>query len=161
MMSWVYVKFFIVMVVTSLMLVACTDEEVPDEQQVRNTIVQLETAIESGSVQQAVKLLSTDYSDKFHPRRGAAARSLFGYMQRHRNINLFSLVKQIDIADDGASAKVVVQVALTGVPVKSKETLFSIKADFYRFEIELKSIDDLWLISTAHWQRGALDLFED
>jgi hypothetical protein len=45
-----------------------------------------------------------------------------------------------------------VLVAMTGVPVESLETLVSLKADLYRFDLQLLNDDD-WQIRRAAWQR--------
>jgi len=129
------------------------------EQQIGRTISEFESAVEAGSVKQAADWLDSAYSDKRHQTKRAATATLFAYMRRHRNIHLFSVIQQIELDDAGLSAKVVVQLALSGVPVNSKKTLYSIKADLYRFDLVLKHTDDQWLIHSARWRPSNLDVF--
>ena len=136
-----------------LMLAACSSEQDSVEARVRTLIGQIEESIESRSVREAVEHLHADYSDPRHINRRAAGASLFGLVQRHRTIHLFSLIKTVKPADDQASAEAVVYVAMTGVPVESIDALISLKADLYRFELGLVEEGGEWRVNRSRWER--------
>ncbi len=56
-------------------------------------------------------------------------------------------------------AEVVAYVAMGGVPMDSVETAVSVKADLYRFDVQLVQGEDDWLITRARWQRAPAELF--
>ncbi|MCP5316087.1 MAG: hypothetical protein H6955_21205 [Chromatiaceae bacterium] len=139
-----------------LAVVGCADDTTP-EQAIRALVDGVEVAVESGSVRDAAVFLHDDYQDRFHPNRPAAMRSLLGYLHRHRDIHLLTVVRTIDVAPDGEHADAVVYVAMTGTPVESVETLIALKADAYRFDLQLARQDDEWRVRSAQWRRVAVD----
>ena len=141
------------LVASILLMSACAGPQDTPEARVRQLIEGVEQAVESGSVKAAAELLHADYSDRWHPDRRAAARSLFGYLRRHDNIHLFTLIKSIAVAPAEDAADAVVFVAMSGVPVESVETLVSVKADLYRFDVNLAVADGDWLVRSARWSR--------
>ncbi len=134
-------------------LIACGDESTPEEQ-VRATIDGMAEAVEARSVQRSADYLHDDYSDQWHPNRRAAVQSLFGYLRGHSDIHLFTLVRSIDVSEPGDSATAIVFVATAGVPVESLDALVSIKADLYRFDIEVVPADEHWQVAKARWARA-------
>ena len=137
-----------------LVLAACGGPDDTPEAQVRQLIDAMEQAVESGSVKDATGLLHSDYSDRWHPDRRAAARSLFGYLRRHDNIHLFTLIKSIVVTPSQDAADAVVYVAMSGTPVDSIEALVSVKADLYRFDVSLATLDGDWRVRSARWERA-------
>lgn len=144
----------VALVILMLALAACGEPEDTPEEQVRQLIDAMEQAVEVGSVKGAAGLLHSDYRDRWHPDRRAAARSLFGYMRRHDNIHLFTLIKSITVKPSQDAADAVVYVAMSGMPVESVETLVSVKADLYRFDVSLATLDGDWRVRTASWERA-------
>ena len=136
-----------------LMFAACSSDQDSVEARVRNLIVQIEQTIESRSAREVVDYLHADYSDPRHINRRAAGSSLFGLLQRHRTIHLFTLIKTVTPGADQASAEAVVYVAMTGVPVESIDALISLKADLYRFELGLVEEGGDWQVIRSRWQR--------
>ena len=137
-----------------VLLSACGGPDDTPEARVRQLIGAMEQAVESGSVKSAAELLHADYSDQWHPDRRAASRSLFGYLRRHDNIHLFTLIKSIAMTPAQDAADAVVYVAMSGMPVESVETLMSVKADLYRFDVNLATVDGDWLVRSARWTRA-------
>jgi len=140
-----------------LVLAGCTDSESP-EQQVRDVLTAMQTAVESGSVIEASELLDPGYRDLHHPNKRAAARSLFAYTRRHRNIHLFVRIQSVDVAAHERSAEAVLQVAMTAEPADSTEHLLALKADLYRFEVQLvwNRDEEAWRIASSTWRRANL-----
>lgn len=142
-----------------VMLSACADDPGSPEQQVRDALQAMETAVEEGSIKDAAALLHADYRDSLHSRKREAVASLFAYLRRHRSIHLFTVVRSVDLAADARHAEVVAYVAMGGVPMDSVETAVSVKADLYRFDVQLVQGEDDWLITRARWQRAPAELF--
>jgi len=136
-----------------LLLAACSTEQSSPEQQVRTLIESVQQSVEEGSVRKAGDLLHEGYSDPRHANRHAAMRTLFGITQRHRGVHLFTVIKTIDLMAQQDSADAVVYVAMTGVPVESMQALVSLKADLYRFDLELVEENGQWLVLSARWER--------
>jgi hypothetical protein len=141
-------------------LAACSSDSHTPEQRVRAVIEAMEIAVESGSVKQTSALLAETYSDGWHPNKRAAIGSLFAYLRRHRSVHLFVLIKSIELGAEANTANAVAYVAMTGVPVRSVETLFSLKADLYRFDVRLSSVDGEWRVSGSRWERASLTVLE-
>ena len=139
--------------VSVLMLSACGGEEPSAEERVRALIEAMQHAVEAGSAQQSADFLHPDYTDPWHDSRRAALRSLFGVMRRHRDINLFTLVKVVELTPRQDRASAVVFVAMTGIPVQSMDALLSLQADLYRFELELAEEKGEWRILNSRWER--------
>jgi len=85
-------------------------------------------------------------------------RSLFAYTRRHRDIHLFARIHEIEIAPDQRLAGAVVLAAITGKPVDTEQQLLALKADLYRFELNLARNDNEhgWHIISSRWQRADL-----
>ena len=135
------------------LLAGCGQEQQTPEQQIRQRIDALVEAVEARESLALNDFLHPDYADSRHPDRRTALRTLLGYLLRHRGIHLFTLVRSIDYVEDAQAAHVTVLVAMTGVPVESLETLVSLKADLYRFDVQLLNDDD-WQVRSAEWQRA-------
>ena len=85
-------------------------------------------------------------------------RSLFAYTRRHRDIHLFTRIHEIEMAPDQRLARTVVLAAITGKPVDTEQQLLALKADLYRFELDLACDDNEhgWHIISSRWQRADL-----
>lgn len=136
-----------------LLLAACAGEQPTPEERVRSVVAAMETAVEGGSMQQAAELLDSQYKDRWHTNRAMAIRSLLGLTRRHSNIHLFSVIKAVEVLPQGDAASALVYVAMTGIPVESIDALVSLKADLFRFEIQLKEADGEWRIVSSEWER--------
>lgn len=136
-----------------LLLAACGGGELAPEDRVRGVIEAMEAAVEAGSMQQAAALLDSQYKDRWHANRPMAIRSLLGFTRRHSNIHLFTVIKTVDVVPQGDAASALVYVAMTGIPVESIETLISLKADLYRFDVRLTKADGEWRIIGSEWER--------
>jgi hypothetical protein len=141
------------LLVFCLTLAACSGDQLSTEERVRALIDGMEQSIEAGSVRKTVNFLHADYKDPRHTGRQAAGRTLFGIMQRHRDIHLFTLTKTVELTPQQDSAKAVVFVAMSGIPVESVEALISVKADLYRFDLVLVEEQGEWHILSSRWQR--------
>lgn len=136
-----------------LLLGACSDEPESTEDQLRAVVSAVEQAVEEGSVKQAAEYLHPDYRDTRHARKREAVASLFGYLRRHRHVHLFTSVRDIELTPTEESAQIAVLVAMAGVPLQSIETVLSVKAELYRFDLGFTRDGADWLILSSRWER--------
>lgn len=130
------------------------------EEQIRSMITAMETAVEQRSLDNVKDLVDSEYKDEWNGNRRAALRALLFYFQGHQSIHLLTRISDIKLSDDAKSASVTVYVGMTGDPVEQSESLIDINADLYRFDIDLITDGDNWLVSSASWQRARLENFE-
>jgi hypothetical protein len=125
------------------------------EQPIRDLFATLEASAEAGETAPFRDALVGTYADSRHPNRAAALRSLGAYLRYYDNLHLFSVIRSIDIATDGERAEAVVFVALTAIPVESVSQLVSVKADAFRFDVQLVRDDGRWQVAVSEWRRIA------
>ncbi len=143
-----------VIISLATLLAACGGDQASPEQRIRDLIDAVEAHVEAGELRALDQYLHADYSDQRHRTKLNALGTLFALLRRHRSVHLFTLVNAVEF-DAGAEgrANAVVYVAMTGVPVASMETLISLKADLYRFDIELQEADGQWQVLASRWDR--------
>ena len=141
--------------VLAALLIGCADESSP-EAQIRQLLDDFVEAVETRALRDATELLADDYHDRYHGNRAAAMRSLLAYTQRQRQLHLFRYVDGIDVETGSSRARAVVYVAITRVPAETRETLVSMNAELYRFDIEMRVDDGRWRVVTAAWGRAGL-----
>jgi hypothetical protein len=137
------------------MLIACGDGGTPQER-IRTLVSSMQSAIERGSLGDASELLAENYRDNVHADRKAAIRSLFVYLRRNRNIHLFVRVSDIRMQEEGKRARMVAYAAMTAKPVDSPQGLIPLKADLYRFDVDLQLDDGEWRFLSARWRPALL-----
>lgn len=137
---------------------ACSNDSESPQAQIRARIAELVQAIESGEARQVEDWLSPDYSDQRHANRREALASLFLYTRRNRNIHLFTHEHDLEVGPELLQAELVIDVAMTARRVTEVRELRGLRADLYRFQIELRraSVDDQWTIQATQWRRSEL-----
>jgi len=140
------------------LLSACSEQELSPEEQVIQAIESLQAAVEAGSLSEASGWIAGNYRDRYHPDKRAAVSALFRYTRRHKNLYLFSRIQEVEILPGGTRATAVVQVAMTAQPVESAQTLLQLKADLYRFDVQLAWNEDenTWQVTGSSWKRANL-----
>ncbi|MEZ5588572.1 MAG: hypothetical protein R3E46_15995 [Sedimenticolaceae bacterium] len=138
----------------ALLLCACSGGQDAPQDRIRASIGALQQAVQDGSLKQAAGYLHPNYQDERHANKAAALRSLFAYLRRHDAIHLFVRITSIEVAPQQQTAQAVAYVAMAGVPVASVETLVSVEADLYRFELQLEEYDGSWIVRRADWRRA-------
>ena len=144
----------------ALGLAGCS-EDPPAEDRLKQAIAAVVKAVEQGESREAGDLLHPDYRDDRHPDKRSALASLFWYTRQHRNIHLFTLVHDVEIDEGAGEARTTVLVAMAGVPLESVETVISVRADLYRFDVDWRLEVDDWLVSSSRWQRADLSSLSD
>ena len=155
-------KTLYIIILLLIFLPGCADKADDPKKQIRTVIDKLELAVEKRSVALFKEHISVDYKDKRHSDRQRAIGSLFRYFQRNKNINLFTRIRNIEINEKNPEHAIAsVNVAMTGTQVDSTEKLLTLKADVFRFDIDLENTDDQWLITGAEWKRIDVKAFLD
>ena len=137
-------------------LAGCGGEQSSPEHQIRELIAAMEQAVEAGSIRDAAEFIDPDYRDARHAGKREAVATLFAYLRRHRQIHLFTLIRELTLTTDHAGASVIVYVAMSGTPIESMESVISVKADLYRFDVHLAIRDEAWRIISSQWRRADL-----
>ena len=148
------------LLLASALLASCGGDPASPEERIGALIDAMEQAVETGSVEQAAVLLHPNYRDDIYPNKFAAMRILAAYLRRHSGIHLFSVVDTIDLAPDGAGANSVIYFAMIGVAVDSVETLSRLRADLYRFDVELGLLEGDWRILHGRWERADIAMLQ-
>ena len=147
------------LVVCCLLLLGCADEGLSPEAQLRETIEAIASAMEAGEVKQVGENIADDYRDNRHPDKRSAIATLFWYLRQHRSIHLFTLVRSLQLDDSDQTARSVVMVAMAGMPIVSRDSLVSLSADLYRFDVTWRYEAGHWRVTGSQWQRATLDDF--
>lgn len=135
-----------------LLLAACGSDESSPEQQVRNTLAAIKLAAEERSMSDFMDHIADDYSDHKGNDKDAIRRIVQLLFLRNQSINIFTLVRSIDINDSIAAVEVSAAMASRGVDLTLETN--RIKADTHQFSLVLQHENDDWLIQSVSWQRG-------
>ena len=140
-------------------LAGCAGAPDDPERQIRDLVATLEQSAEARETGPFRDALVETYADNRHRNRAAALQSLRAYLHYYGNLHLFSVVRSIDVDAAGERAEAVVFVALTAIPVESVGQLVSVKADAFRFDVQLVHDDDRWQVAASAWRRVGSDDF--
>lgn len=147
--------FFLLLIMLLTALVACGEEQTP-EQQVRQYIATAKAAAEGRDVIALSELISERYSDAGRRDRRAVVGLITGYFLRHKNIHLFTQIKEIAFPVTDVT-KVKLYVAMAGTPVTGAQALIDLRADLYQFDLTLLKESDDWRLQNASWQRASIE----
>lgn len=138
----------------ALLSAGCTPGVQSAEDAVRQSLDELIPLIENRDLRGAGDRLTPDYRDTRHVDRRAALGTLSLLLRRHRSVHLFTHVVRIDVDPAGERADALVYAALTGIAVESPQALLSLNVDLYRFDLQLRRVDERWQIQAAAWRRA-------
>ena len=135
-----------------LILAGCSEQDSP-EQEIRQLIADAESAVETRSIADVRSLVSENYRDAKKRTRRDLTRMVAGYFLRHKSIHL--LVQIADIRVEGSGrAQAVVYVAMAGRPLENASQLPGVRADLYRFELELSEVEGDWYVTGGTWRKA-------
>jgi len=148
-----------VLLILLLSLSGCDTADSP-ERRIREMIEAGELAVESRSAGDVMALISNDYRDDNGRGRDQLLQLLGIYFYRHRSIHLLVQVQAIELTGEGR-ARAAVYVAMAGRPVSDAESLLTLRADLYRFDLNLEELKGVWLVTSSRWrQANTEDFFE-
>jgi hypothetical protein len=138
---------------------ACADRDAPEDR-VRAVLASLEEAAEARDAAAMKEHVSERYRDARGQDRQAVAALVTFHFLRNRSVHLLTRVGAVTIAEPG-EARVEALVAMAGAPIPSPEALVRLRADLYRFDLDLREEEGDWRVVSADWRRAALqDFFE-
>ena len=142
----------------ALLTAACGGAPPTPEQQIRALLGEIERASRERDVRTLKGVISEGYRDA-HGRTRQELSSLISYHHlRHEQVYLFTRLEELQLPQPGA-ASLVVLAAMAGSPAASLEALRDLRADVYRFRLDLRDEDGAWRIVSADWRPAALDDF--
>ena len=149
-------KYFILFVCISCLLLisSCTNDALSPEDEIKAFITSGKQAAENRSHSELADLVSGDYQDQKKLNKKQLTALARAYFFRHKNIHLFTKIDSIDFKND-KQAFVVVYVAMAGSAIANLNTLNSLRARIYRFELLLEKNED-WLLRQAKWKSAKL-----
>lgn len=137
-----------------LLLYACSDNEITNEDRIRQYIDAGKLAAENRSHSDFSDLIHKSYLDPKGLNKQQLIKLVRAYFFRHKNIHL--LIKVDDIAFDGDNlAFVTMHIAMAGNVISDANALTSLRANIYKFELRLIN-DDEWLLQQASWQKATV-----
>lgn len=127
------------------MLAGCS-AQTPPEEAVRAWLAAAETAVEERDRGRLVGMLAAHYADAHGNDRTAVDQRLRLWFLRNRDILVASRIEELEIVG-GTAAHVVLTAGMAGTAANA----FGLRADAYRFELELVEEDGEWLLIGADW----------
>lgn len=140
-----------------ILLPACGGPQQSPEARIRDLVAQAEQAAEDRELSVFKDSVADDYQDNHGYTRQTVLRLVQGVLLRNQNIHLLSVVRDVEVRDSTARARVLV--AMAGRPLESTEALLNVRADLMRFDVELVLVDDDWLVRAVDWERAEVSDF--
>jgi len=140
------------------LIAGCGGEQTPEDR-VRNYIDQVAESAGARNWRDFDEYVADDYSDA----RGLQKKDVLAIVTRYilvnQHIHILKRIASVRVEDSG-DAHAVVYAAMAGQPVSGPEDFARIKADFYRFEIDLSTGDDGdFRTRSGDWKPVAPDQF--
>ena len=149
-----------VMLVSLLALaVACSEPVQEPEQQIRDLVGEIERASRDKDIQALKDMVSASYSDRVGRKQENLHSLIKLHYLRRRDVFLLTRIETLELPAPGR-AKFSLLAALAGTPLESEATLRDVRADLYRFELELRDEGSgRWRVVSADWRPARLDDF--
>ena len=148
------IRKFLIPVVLTVLLAACTDKPLSPEDEIRQYIETGIEAAENRNTGDLADMVDEHYQDQNGLNKAKLKSMLRFYFLRHKNIFLFKKIEKIDFPSE-QEAEVTLYVAMAGSAISDASLLSSLRARVYYFEMELVKPDDEWLLKSARWQRAS------
>jgi len=135
-----------------LLLSGCSEPDSP-EQRIRQLIADGESAVEARSLPDLRTLISENYLDGSKRTRRDLTRLLAGYFLRHKSIHLLVQIHEI-LVEEPDRARAVIYVAMAGRPLDDASQLSFVRANLYRFDLELSEVEGDWRVVGGTWRKA-------
>lgn len=135
------------------LLVGCADnrQNTPEER-VKAVLTAVEEAIESRSLSDIMAHVSEAYQDHEGHDKNVIKRLMQLQLVRNQNINIFTRIHSLSVADNLATVELSAAMAARDVDLSQESN--RLKADTHRFSLVLANEDTHWRLVSASWQRG-------
>jgi len=131
-------------------ITACSDEIISPEDEIKSYIKNGKLAAEQRSSNDLADLIDKNYRDQRGWNKQKVKKIARAYFFTHKNINLLTKIDSVDFQNNN-SAFVVLYVAMAGNVITDLNSLPSLRARIYKFELQLIKNDD-WLLQQAEWK---------
>jgi len=138
------------LVIIFFCITACSDEATSPENEIKQYIESGKLATEKRSHSDLANLIDESYKDHRGWNRLDIKKIARAYFFTHKNIHLLTKIDSIDFQNEN-SAFVVLHVAMAGNVITDLNSLTSLRARIYKFELQLIK-NDVWLLQQAKWQ---------
>ncbi len=145
----------ILLLLSILLLQACSGDDDSPEAEIRRLIDSGIEAAENRNGDALREMLHISYLDDRGYDRKQLAGLLRVYFLRHKSIHLFSKIDSIELINED-QATVKMHVAMAGSVISDIDALASLRAQIYRFELDLIR-QDQWQLQRARWARASAD----
>lgn len=132
--------------VLALVLAGCGGDEVGPEAELRSWLDEMHSAAEAKDRGAILDRISPAYADARGNSRDDVSDRLRLYFLRANRVEFLPAIDSIDVVAETA-ADVVLTVGMAG----TDHGRFALRADAYRFELELERVDDDWQLISARW----------
>lgn len=141
-----------------ILIQSCSDSAVSPQDEIRAYIKSGVDAAQSRDTGALAELMHGAYSDQKRYNKKQLTGMLRGYFFRHKNIHLFTKIDAIELLAEN-EAIVRMHVAMAGSAISGVDALSSLRAQIYRFELQLIK-QDQWLLRHALWGPASIGDFE-
>ena len=138
----------------TLLVHACSDGTLSREDEIKQYIETGIEAAENRSTRDLAELIDEKYLDEKRLNKTQLTKLVRLYFFRHKNIYLFTKVDEIEFLADN-EAIVTLHVAMAGSVISDASLLASLRAETFKFELELIKQDE-WLLRRASWRRARM-----
>jgi len=144
-----------------MLAAACRSAPASPEAQVRAVIATAERAAEEKDVQTLKRLVADGYRDDEGNQKADLIRLLAYHLLRNESIHLLTRVRTVEFpAVERATATVFV--AMAGREIPAADLLAQLRADLYRFDLDIVSAGQgAWTLVRARWRPAVIADFDD
>lgn len=146
--------FILAFLILISFLCACSEKTTDPEVEIQQYIEALKLAAENRSYSSLDELIHTAYKDHRGLDKKQLVKMARGYFFTHKNINLFTQINSIEFLNEN-NAFVKVHIAMAGNVITDIDSLSTLRARFYLFELQLTK-DKTWLLKQAKWQEASI-----
>lgn len=141
------------LLLTALLLIACdASPNLSPEGQLRDTIESIEFAAQARSLSGIMEHVSDQYADHQGNDKKAIGQSLQLLIIRNQKINLFSIIRDLSVEGEFASAEI--STAMTSRELDLSNESNRLRADSLRFSVAFANEGGDWKVRSVSWQQG-------
>ena len=140
---------WIILLICTSVLLACSEEALTPEQEIRQFVEKASEATENRSADDLDELMHRDYLDQKGYNKKQLGKLLRVYFFQNKNIFLLTRISEIEFLADNR-ARVDLHVAMAGSAISDVNALAGLRARMYRFELQLIKEGE-WMLQNAKW----------
>ena len=131
----------------------CTSDPETPEEQIRRLIDAGEAAVEARDLSDVAELISERYLDKEGLDHAAVKRFIAAQFLMYPSIHLLVQVDEIRLLTP-EQARARIFVGMSATQLAQVEDLLGMRADLYRFDLDLEREGENWRVSGGAWRRA-------